>query len=80
MIPTQNCRRKEIPFYPVTDLYFNQELIRLRTKIQLKNDADLEILQYTKKNDLVAINNNYKVSMNEHSNQWRKKQTNKFAD
>ena len=49
------------------DLYFNKEPIRLRTKIQLKNEAKIETLQSFKQNDLVAINNNYKVSKNEHT-------------
>ena len=49
------------------DLYFNQEPIRLQTKIQLKNEAKIETLQSFKQNDLVAINNTYKVSKNEHT-------------
>ena len=47
----------EIIFYSITDLYFNQEPIRLWTKIQLKNEANMETLQPTKQNDIVAINN-----------------------
>ena len=29
-IPTKNCQLKEIPFSPITDVYFNQEPIRLQ--------------------------------------------------
>ena len=59
--PAKNCPWKEILFCPITELYFNQEPIRLRTKIQLKNDADMEILQPAKQNDMVAMKNNYKA-------------------
>ena len=62
------------------DLYFNQEPIRLQTKIQLKNEAKIETLQSFKQNDLVAINNNYKVSKNEHTATNEDKKTNIFAD
>ena len=39
--------------------------MRLRTKRQLRNDANMETLQPNNQNDMVAINNNYKVSKNE---------------
>ena len=57
------------------DLYFNQEPIRLQTKIQLKNEAKIETLQSFRQNDLVAINNNYKVSKNEHTTTNEDKKT-----
>ena len=39
---------------------------KAETKIQLKNDANIETLQPTKQNCMVANNNNYKVSKNKH--------------
>ena len=58
---------KKIIFYLITELFFNQKLMRLRTKRQLRNDANMETLQPNNQNDMVAINNNYKVSKNEHT-------------
>ena len=37
---------------------------KAKTKIQLKNEANLETLKPNKQNDMVANNNNYKVSNN----------------
>ena len=51
---------------------------KTKTKIQLKNDANMETLQPTKQNDSVAINKNYKVSNNERTaNEDKNKQIHK---
>ena len=39
----------------------------MRTKIQLKSDANIEARQPTNQNDMVAIKHYYKVSKNEHT-------------
>ena len=39
----------------------------MRTKIQLKSDANIEARQPTNQNDMVAIKHYYKVSKNEHA-------------
>ena len=36
-------------------------------KINVSGNANMERLQPTKQNDMVAINNNYKVSKNDHT-------------
>ena len=40
---------------------------KAKTKIQLRNDANMETLQPTKQNDMVANNNNHKVPKNKHT-------------
>ena len=51
----------------IIKLYARNNIFKAKTKIQLKNDDNMETRQPTKQNDMVANNNNYKVSKNKHT-------------
>ena len=64
--PSRSCVTFQ-PFNLASYIRIQNPVNKTKTNIQLKNDANMEILQPTKQNDIVKNSNNYKVLKNKHT-------------